>query len=388
MARERGRLNVANGKVRVATVFGTRPEAIKMCPVIHELQRRPGQFECLVCVTSQHQEMLRQVLEVFEVTPDIDLELMKPNQTLFDITSGVLLGMKTAYERLRPDVALVHGDTTTTLGAALAGFYLGIPVGHVEAGLRTNDKQQPFPEEVNRRLTDTLCDLHFAPTMKNQQALLAEGAPAENIVVTGNTVTDALLSVVPKARALGPEIPGLKEIDWRLRTILVTCHRRESFGQQLEQIGMALTSIVEQFPDVNVVYPIHRNPNVLGPMTAMLGGKPRIHLCEPMSYLPFVSLMDRSFMVLTDSGGIQEEAPSLDKPVVVMRNKTEREEAVETGAVVLAGTSTAGIVKEVRRLLVDRAAYQRMAEAKNPYGDGKASARIADALWQRFGANA
>lgn len=377
---------MANGKVRVATVFGTRPEAIKMCPVIHELRRRPEQFECLVCVTSQHQEMLRQVLEVFEVTPDIDLDLMKPNQTLFDITSGVLLGMKTAYERLRPDVALVHGDTTTTLGAALAGFYLGIPVGHVEAGLRTNDKRQPFPEEVNRRVTDTLCDLHFAPTAKNQQALLAEGAPAENIVVTGNTVIDALLSVVPKARALGLEIPGLEEVDWSLRTILVTCHRRESFGQQLEQIGTALRSIVEQFPDVNVIYPIHRNPNVLGPMTAMLGGTPRIHLCEPLSYLPFVSLMEKSHVVLTDSGGIQEEAPSLGKPVVVMRNKTEREEAVETGAVVLAGTSTARIVEEVGRLLVDRVAYQRMADAKNPYGDGKASARIADTLWQRFGA--
>ena len=329
--------------------------------------------------------MLRQVLDVFDVRPDFDLDVMKHNQTLFDITASVLIGMKGVYETCLPDIALVHGDTTTAMSASLAGFYCGVPVGHVEAGLRTNDKRQPFPEEVNRRLADAVCDLHFAPTDTNRRALLAEGISEGGIIVTGNTVVDALLSVVDRTRETPPELPGLEDVDWSLRTILVTCHRRESFGRQLEQICEALTTIVTEFPDVNIVYPIHKNPNVLGPMTAMLGSKSRVHLCEPLSYLPFVSVMDRCTMVLTDSGGVQEEAPSLDKPVVVMRNKTERGEAVETGAVILAGTDTDRIVGEVRRLLVDSAAYQRMASAANPYGDGKASRRIADALWRVYG---
>jgi len=375
---------MSTGTIRVMTIFGTRPEAIKMAPVIKELERRPARFESVVCVSSQHKEMLRQVLDVFEIEPDHDLDLMKPNQDLFDITQGVLGGIKPVLERVRPDVALVHGDTTTTFAAALACFYLGIPVGHVEAGLRTRDKRQPFPEEINRRLADTICDLHFAPTRVNEQNLLGDGIAPDGIVVTGNTVVDALLSAIPKARALAPAIEGLEGVDWRLKTILVTCHRRESFGAQLEGIFRALRTVVEDLPQVNVIYPVHRNPNVLEPATRLLGGVERIHLIEPQEYLPFVWLMDRAHVLLTDSGGIQEEAPSLDKPVLVLRNKTERGEAVETGAVVLAGTDGDRVVAEVKRLFEQPGVYERMARAENPYGDGRAAERIVDAIARRF----
>jgi UDP-N-acetylglucosamine 2-epimerase (non-hydrolysing) len=367
-------------KIRVLSIFGTRPEAIKMAPVVLELASRSDQFDSQVCITSQHKEMLQQVLDVFEIEPTYDLDLMKPNQDLFDITEGILSGIKGILNQAQPDMALVHGDTTTTFAAALACFYCGIPVGHVEAGLRTRDKRQPFPEEINRRLADVICDLHFAPTKVNQKNLLGDGAPPEGIVITGNTVVDALLGILPKARSLEPSITGLSEIDWNLRTILVTCHRRESFGEQIEGICRALKMIVTDLPDVNLVYPVHKNPNVLGPVTKILGDVDRIYLTEPLDYLPFIWLMERCHIVLTDSGGIQEEAPSLDKPVLVMRNKTERAEAVETGAVVLAGTSGERIVEEVKRLFSDPEAYDRMARAKNPYGDGKASQRIADAI--------
>jgi UDP-N-acetylglucosamine 2-epimerase (non-hydrolysing) len=373
-----------SGRLRVLTIFGTRPEAIKMAPVVKELARRPEQFESIVCVSTQHREMLRQVLEVFEIRPDHDLDLMRPNQDLFDISLGVIEGMKRILGLVTPDVALVHGDTTTTFAAALACFYCHVPVGHVEAGLRTKDKRQPFPEEINRRLADTLCDIHYAPTLTNRDALLAEGLPEGGVVVTGNTVIDALLNILPKARAGVPKIAGLEGIDWQLKPILVTCHRRESFGEQLEGIFLALKRIVETQPGVCVIYPVHRNPNVLGPATRILAGVPRIHLIDPLEYLPFVWLMDRAHLILTDSGGIQEEAPSLNKPVLVMRNKTERAEALETGAVRLVGTDPERIIAEVRRLIEDPAAYQKMACASNPYGDGRAAIRIADDLLERF----
>jgi len=372
-------------RVRVLTVFGTRPEAIKMAPVVRGLAARPQSFESLVCVTTQHREMLRQVLEVFEIKPDYDLDTMTPNQDLFDITSRVLVGMRKVLDEAKPDVALVHGDTTTTFAAALACFYRQIPVGHVEAGLRTKYKRQPFPEEINRRLGDQICDIHYAPTNVNRDALLAEGLPAGGIVITGNTVIDALLSILPKAREASPKIAGLENIDWKLRPILVTCHRRESFGQQLEGIIGAFRTIIEKHPDVCIIYPVHRNPNVLGPVTRLLSGVPRVHLIEPVEYLPFVWLMDRAHIILTDSGGIQEEAPSLDKPVLVMRNKTERGEALATGAVRLVGTLPEPIIAEVSKLLTDPADYKKMATASNPYGDGRAAERIADDLIKRFG---
>jgi UDP-N-acetylglucosamine 2-epimerase (non-hydrolysing) len=376
---------MASKRVRVITIFGTRPEAIKMAPVVKELASRKESFESLVCVTTQHREMLRQVLEVFEIHPDHDLDTMIANQDLFDITGRVLSGMKRVLDEVKPDVALVHGDTTTTFAAALACFYRSVPVGHVEAGLRTKDKRQPFPEEINRRLADQICDIHYAPTTVNEKTLLGEGAPAEGIVITGNTVIDALLSILPKARAANPQLAGLEHVDWKQRMILVTCHRRESFGEQLEGIIRAFKTIVEQHPDACIVYPVHRNPNVLGPVTKMLTGVPRVHLIDPVEYLPFVWLMDRSHIILTDSGGIQEEAPSLDKPVLVMRNKTERGEAIETGAVRLVGTTPQRIIDEVGKLLTDPADYRKMASARNPYGDGHAAGRIADDLIKRLG---
>lgn len=372
-------------RIRVATIFGTRPDAIKMAPVVHELARRPDRFDSRVCITSQHKEMLTQVLSAFEIKPDYDLDVMRPSQDLFDITLGVLSGMKRVLAEAKPDVALVHGDTTSCMAASLACFYANVPVGHVEAGLRTQDKRQPYPEEMNRRIADGVCDLHFAPTELNRRNLLAENIPEGGIVLTGNTVVDALLWSLPKARRLEPEIAGLERIDWSRRTILVTCHRRESFGHQLQEICRALRTLLEQFPDVNMIYPVHRNPNVVGPVTEMLSDTGRMFLIDPLDYLPFVWLMNRAHLVLTDSGGIQEEAPSLDKPVIVMRNKTERDEAIKTGAVVLAGTSAEQIVETTRRLLLDENAYETMAHATNPYGDGLASRRIADELERRFG---
>lgn len=377
---------MANRRIRVLTIFGTRPDAIKMAPVVHELARRSDRFDARVCITSQHKEMLVQVLDAFEIKPDYDLDVMRPSQDLFDITLGVLTGMKRVLAEAKPDVALVHGDTTSCMAASLACFYSNVPIGHVEAGLRTQDKRQPYPEEINRRIADSLCDYHFAPTELNRTNLVKEDLPTGGIVLTGNTVVDALLWSLPKARKLQPKIKGLENIDWSKRTVLVTCHRRESFGDQLLEIGRALRTLLEEFPDVNMVYPVHRNPNVLGPMTEMLSGTGRMYLIDPLDYLPFVWLMDRAHLVLTDSGGIQEEAPSLDKPVIVMRNKTERNEAIESGAVALAGTSAEQIIATTRRLLTDQDAYDRMARSANPYGDGQAARRIADELERRFDA--
>jgi len=338
----------------------------------------------VVCLTGQHREMLHQVLDTFDLDWQHDLNLMRPDQDLFDITLGVMRGVGEVLADQRPDVALVHGDTTTTFAGALACFYAGVPVGHVEAGLRTNDKHQPFPEEINRRLGDAICDIYFAPTAATAANLRAEGYAADRILVTGNTVIDALLGILPKARTRPPTIEGLERVDWSRKTVLVTCHRRESFGAQLEGIAGVLRRICEEIEGVNVVLPMHRNPRVRGTLTRVLSEVPSCFLIEPQDYLPFVWLMDRAHVVLTDSGGVQEEAPSLDKPVLVLRNKTERTEAVATGAVKLTGTDPRQIFQHVQRLLTDPACYWEMAQAPNPYGDGKAAIRIANALHRNY----
>ena len=374
-------------------MFGTRPEAIKLAPVIQELRRRKG-FEPRVCVTAQHREMLDQVLETFSIRPDYDLDLMKPGQDLFDITARCLEGLRPVLLRERPDAVVVQGDTTTVFAAALAAFYLGIPVAHVEAGLRTFDKRRPFPEEMNRRLASHLAGLHFAPTERARQNLLAEGLPREQVFVTGNTVVDALFHVREKHRGRWPRPPGLRPVGKARRIVLVTGHRRESFGPGFENICRALRSIAGSHPHVEIIYPVHLNPNVREPVFRLLGGLPNVQLIEPAGYVPFVGLMEACHLVLTDSGGIQEEAPSLGKPVLVMREVTERPEAVEAGTVRLVGTDVDKIVSGVRRLLDDAAEYQRMSRAHNPYGDGRASGRIADALsrelsfWARLHAGA
>jgi UDP-N-acetylglucosamine 2-epimerase (non-hydrolysing) len=369
---------------KVLFVFGTRPEAIKMAPVIKALQRYPERFETLVCVTAQHRQMLDQVLELFEIVPNYDLDIMKPGQDLFDITCNVLQGLKGVLEKVRPDIVLVHGDTTTTMAAALAAFYCRIPVGHVEAGLRTHNKFAPFPEEVNRTVAGVLSDIHFAPTESARQNLLREGIADESITVTGNTVIDALLVVVAKLRhdatlqtEMAQRFSFLQERKW---LILVTGHRRENFGEGFENICLALKEIAETHADVEIVYPVHLNPNVQEPVRRILSDCPSVHLIEPQDYLPFVWLMDRSYLIITDSGGVQEEAPSLGKPVLVMRDTTERPEAVTAGTVKLVGTDRAKIVATARQLLTDPTAYDAMSEAHNPYGDGKAAERITEIL--------
>jgi UDP-N-acetylglucosamine 2-epimerase (non-hydrolysing) len=361
--------------MRILSVFGTRPEAIKMAPVLHELEGRCG-IVSRVCVTGQHREMLDPFLELFQIHPHWDLDLMKPGQTLFDVTSGVLLGLREVMEVEHPDLVLVQGDTTSAMTGALAAFYLHVPVGHVEAGLRTDRKDSPFPEEMNRRLVDVLADLCFAPTERAKANLLREGVPAAQIEVTGNTVVDALLWTLEKTR--NQNQPALEGIPEARRIVLVTGHRRESFGEGLQHICQALLEIARSEPDVEIVYPVHLNPNVRGPVHELLGGEKRIHLLEPLDYVPFVQLMERAYLILTDSGGIQEEAPSLSKPVLVTREVTERSELLESGAGKLVGTDAATIVTEVCRLLHDPKAYARMADAPNPFGDGKAAMRIVD----------
>lgn len=373
------------GKVMV--VFGTRPEAIKMAPVIKEL-KKVKDINTIVCVTAQHREMLDQVLTLFKIKPDYDLDLMKEKQDLFTITAGVLGGMKTILEKEQPDLVLVHGDTTTTFAAALAAFYLRIPVGHVEAGLRTRNKYSPFPEEINRTLTGRLAELHFAPTDTSRDNLLAESTAQFKIWVTGNTVIDALLDTVRDDYSFAPE---LAEIDLHKRILLVTTHRRENWGEPMRQIYQALIDLVDQFPDVEVVFPVHKNPVVRDVALEMLGQKERFHLIEPLDYEPFANLMNRCYLVLTDSGGLQEEAPSLGKPVLVLRDTTERPEAVQAGTVKLTGTNRQRIYQAAYTLLSDPAAYEKMARAINPYGDGKAARRIAkvatDFLYVRVGAS-
>lgn len=372
------------GKVMV--VFGTRPEAIKMAPVIKEL-KKVKDINTIVCVTAQHREMLDQVLALFKIKPDYDMDLMKEKQDLFSITSGVLSGMKTILEKEQPDLVLVHGDTTTTFAAALASFYLRIPVGHVEAGLRTRNKYSPFPEELNRTLTGRLAELHFAPTDTSRENLLAESTAQFKIWVTGNTVIDALLDTVQTDYEFGPELAG---IDFTKRILLVTTHRRENWGEPMRQIYQALIDLVEEFSDVEVVFPVHKNPVVREVAEEMLGKRDRFHLIEPLDYEPFANLMNRSYLVLTDSGGLQEEAPSLGKPVLVLRDTTERPEAVQAGTVKLTGTNRQRIYKAAHLLLTDPVEYDKMARAINPYGDGKAARRIVkvvtDFLYVRVGA--
>jgi UDP-N-acetylglucosamine 2-epimerase (non-hydrolysing) len=365
-------------KKKVMVVFGTRPEAIKMAPLVAALKASPD-TETLVAVTAQHRQMLDQVLDLFGIVPDEDLDVMQPGQTLASLTTKILAGMTDVIARHAPDIVLVHGDTTTTFATSLAAFYNRTPIGHVEAGLRTGNLYSPWPEEANRKLTGALTALHFAPTERSRNNLLAEGVPEAGIYVTGNTVIDALLTVVEKIRdqphlehALASRFPFL---DPAKRLVLVTGHRRENFGSGFEQICQALKAIAER-GDTQVVYPVHLNPNVQEPVNRVLSGQSNIHLIEPQDYLPFVYLMSRAHLIVTDSGGVQEEAPSLGKPVLVMRDTTERPEAVDAGTVVLVGTDSARIVEEVSLLLDDEKAYERMSHSHNPYGDGQASSRI------------
>lgn len=364
--------------IRILLVFGTRPEAIKLCPVYRCLEACDG-FEARVCVTAQHRSMLDQVLEAFQVTPHHDLDLMLPGQTLAQSTSRILAGLEGVIAAERPDIVLVQGDTTTTFVGALAAFYQKTPVGHVEAGLRTRDLWQPFPEEMNRVVTTRLASLHFAPTEGAARNLLAEGVDPASIHVTGNTGIDAVLHVCNElgaGRLHGRDWP---ELDPSRKLIVVTAHRRESFGEGFERICSALARLAAR-PDVQIVYPVHRNPNVLEPVTERLAGRPNVLLLEPLDYISFVDLMRRAWILLTDSGGIQEEGPSLGKPVLVMREKTERPEAVEAGTVKLVGTAEERIVAEAVRLLDDPVEYARMKRVHNPYGDGHASERIAQAI--------
>lgn len=369
--------------IKVMLVFGTRPEAIKMAPLALLLQADP-RFDCRICVTGQHRQMLDQVLTIFDLQAQYDLEIMRLNQDLSDVTSAVLLGMRKVFEAFRPDIVLVHGDTATTFAASLAAYYHQIPIGHVEAGLRTHNLYSPWPEEANRKLTGALTELHFAPTPTAAANLRREGVAEEQIFITGNTVIDALLQVVErlaKDEALRREVAErLPALDPARKLILVTGHRRESFGGGFERICVALSRIAAAHPSVDIVYPVHLNPKVQEPVNRLLAGIPNIHLIEPQEYLPFVYLMNLSHIVVTDSGGVQEEAPSLGKPVLVMRDTTERPEAVEAGTVKLVGTDAELIQCEVERLLIDAEEYQRMSFAHNPYGDGAASQRIIAAL--------
>jgi UDP-N-acetylglucosamine 2-epimerase (non-hydrolysing) len=363
-------------------VFGTRPEAIKMAPVVKRMQENFS-GEVRVCVTAQHRQMLDQVLNLFNIVPEYDLNLMAPRQDLTDISANILLALRSVLEDFLPDVVLVHGDTTTTFAASLAAFYKKIPVAHIEAGLRTGNRYSPWPEEMNRKLTGALAEIHFTPTETSRDNLLRESIDIDSIFVTGNTVIDALLNVVKKCEDDLELKTGLKHkfgfLNSKKRTILITGHRRENFGNGFEEICNALASLAKR-DDVELVYPVHLNPNVQEPVRRLLGDIPNIHLIEPLDYLPFVYLMNRSYLIITDSGGIQEEAPSLGKPVLVIRDTTERPEAVEAGTVKLVGTDSEKIFRETNELLDNEAAYQNMAFAHNPYGDGKAAIRIVDIL--------
>ena len=374
-------------RMKICVIFGTRPEAIKLCPVILALKGNPA-FDCKVCVTGQHREMLQQVLEVFGVVPDKDLTLMRPNQTLGGLTSRAIAAIDGYLDEERPDAVMVQGDTTTVLAGALAAFYHHIPVAHVEAGLRTWNIESPWPEEANRVLTSRLAKWHFCPTENNKANLLKEGVPAKDIYVTGNTVIDALLMAKEKVRSNPPTIDGLPKdlIASDERMVLITGHRRENFGEGFENICTAIRNLASEFSAVHFVYPVHLNPNVREPVNRILGehtGR-NVHLVAPQSYLPFVALMDRSYLILTDSGGVQEEAPSLGKPVLVMRDTTERPEAVVSGTVKVIGTGRESIEHEVSCLLCDNFSYRRMANAVNPYGDGKAVSRILEVLVNEF----
>lgn len=373
-------------RTTIFIVFGTRPEAIKMAPVVQALRNDPT-IDARVCVTAQHREMLDQVLEVFSIQPDVDLNVMRANQDLTDVTANVLTGMREALRAWRPHMTLVHGDTTTSFAASLASFYEGVPVGHVEAGLRTGDIASPFPEEMNRRLTGALTSLHFAPTESAKQNLLRENISEALIHVTGNTVIDALLTMVDRIRSDDDLRRALDEqfsfFDARRSLIVVTGHRRENFGQGFERVCVALSRIAQR-KDIEIVYPVHLNPNVQEPVHRILGDIPNVHLIEPLNYPSFVYLLNRARLIITDSGGVQEEAPSLGKPVLVMRDVTERPEAVEAGTVILVGTDDARLYHQTSLLLDDAEAYRRMAQRQNPYGDGQAALRIRDHIRNHF----
>jgi UDP-N-acetylglucosamine 2-epimerase (non-hydrolysing) len=368
--------------MKILTVFGTRPEAIKMAPVVKELERFPDEIESVVCATAQHREMLDQVLDIFDIQPDYDLDIMSPGQTLSQLTANILTRLDHVIAQEQPDWVLVQGDTTTVMVSSLVAYYHRVRVGHVEAGLRTDDKWQPYPEEINRRLTDVMADFCFAPTEKSRQNLLREGVPDDAIVVTGNTVIDALLMATRRLRREAGHSPQWSGDGRRL--VLVTAHRRENFGQPLIRICGALAEIATRYPsEVQIVYPVHPNPNVLGPVHEMLDGIPNITLTAPLDYYGFVHLMSKAYLILTDSGGLQEEAPSLGVPVLVLREVTERPEGVAAGTARVVGTSCERIVEETAVLLNDDDAYERMSRAVNPYGDGRASQRIVEALLGR-----
>ena len=360
-------------------VFGTRPEAIKMAPLVQKFLQDDN-FETKVCVTAQHREMLDQVLDFFEIEPDYDLDLMRPNQNLYTLTAAIIENMKPVLDEVKPDYVYVHGDTTTSMAVGIAAFYSGAKICHIEAGLRTFDRQYPFPEEFNRQLTGKIADYHFSPTTLSEKNLLAENTKKENIVVTGNTVIDALLYGIEKVNSNNfedAEIEGLKKLlDFDKRIILVTGHRRENHGEGLMNICTALKTIAEENPDLQIIYPVHLNPNVKGPVNELLSGIENIYLVSPLAYPAFIWLMEKSYLIITDSGGIQEEAPSLGKPVLVTRTTTERPEAVDEGTVILVGANVSEIVKNTRKLLNDSEYYNQMSLLHNPYGDGKASERI------------
>lgn len=373
-------------KIKVMSVFGTRPEAIKMAPLVKELEQNP-QIESIICVTAQHREMLDQVLEIFDLHPKYDLNIMQARQTLAGITTRALTGLEEVMQQEKPDIVLVHGDTSTTFAGALAAYYNQIQVGHVEAGLRTYDKYQPFPEEMNRRLTGALTDLHFAPTPLAKAHLLKENIPEESIFVTGNTVIDALAHTIEADYTF--TVDELNHIDFQNRRVIaMTAHRRENLGEPLRNICHAVKRLVADYPDVEVVYAVHKNPAVVEPVHEILGGNPRIHLTDPLDLKDMHNLMCRSFLVMTDSGGLQEEVPSMGKPVLVLRNVTERPEGVEAGTLKLAGTDEETIYQMAKELLEDAAAYEKMAQAKNPFGDGQASRRIVESILYAFGKKA
>ena len=372
---------------KILLVFGTRPEAIKMAPLVKALQKDTEHFETRVCVTAQHRQMLDQVLEVFGITPEYDLNIMAPNQDLYDITAKVLLGLREVLKDFRPDTVLVHGDTTTSMAASLAAFYMQIPVGHVEAGLRTYNMLSPWPEEMNRQVTDRICTYYFAPTEQSRANLLQENIDAKKIFITGNTVIDALLMAVDIiSTAAGVKEKMAKELQEKGYTvgdreyILVTGHRRENFGDGFLHICKAIKELAALHPEMDIVYPVHLNPNVQKPVYELLSGLSNVYLISPLDYLPFIYAMQHSTLLLTDSGGVQEEAPSLGKPVLVMRDTTERPEAVEAGTVKLVGTDAEAIVSNVTALLLDKEMYKRMSETHNPYGDGQSCERIIAAL--------
>lgn len=368
-----------NGKIRVMTVFGTRPEAVKMAPLVKELERHADQIESIVVVTAQHRQMLDQVLDLFQITPTYDLDIMEPRQTLTGITIKALGGLSSVIEEAKPHIVLCHGDTTTTFAAALASFYHQVPIGHVEAGLRTYDKYSPFPEEFNRQLTDVMADLYFAPTKESAQNLLRENRPEANLYITGNTAIDAMSYTVRSDY----EHPLLKEVEGG-RLIFMTAHRRENLGEKMENCFRAVRRLVEEYPDVRVVYPVHLNPAVQDPARRILGDHPRIRLVDPMDVVDTHNFMARSYLILTDSGGIQEEAPSLGVPVLVLRDTTERPEGVAAGTLKLAGTDEDQVYQLASELLSNEKAHQEMSGAKNPYGDGKASERIVAAILHYF----